>query len=278
VDALEYKLDQVLAREAGSGVEGRRRVVDSVLGVIALAPPLSGQAGAVKSQLMINRIARRLALKEETVWARLDELRQQRGNDASRMRRRFTPEEGAVPESGSETGGNGSFQAGGPRQAPAAPEERDLLQIVLADPNLVPEALASVSPQEVLHPGLQRLYKGLADLHAAGEPPTLDRLRPQLDNARLAEKALEMQEVGRANSNRPTWLRDILAQFQARRDHPAKQEIHNQLQAANDSVALELLRRLINKRTIELGPDVTPTGDWKGGAPPSTSPDTGIRS
>jgi len=148
----------------------------------------------------------------------------------------------------------------------------------LADPHLVPEALASVCPDEVHHPGLHRLYKGLADLHAAGEPPTLDHLRPQLDHARLAEKALEMQDVGRANTNRPAWLSQILAQFKARRQKTVTQELHNQLQAASDhAAALELLRRL-QDRTIELGPDTTSQGGWGGGAPPSASPDTGIRS
>ena len=84
VDALEFKLTQMVTREDASSVEGRRRVVDAVLGVIALASPKPGEAGAVKTQLMVNRIARRLALKEETVWARLEELRQaatrKRGN------------------------------------------------------------------------------------------------------------------------------------------------------------------------------------------------------
>ena len=85
VDALEFKLNQVLAGEGPLGVEDKRRAVDAVLGIIALAPPMPGQAGAVKAQLMVNRIAQRLALKEETVWARLRELRaHERGAAADR--------------------------------------------------------------------------------------------------------------------------------------------------------------------------------------------------
>src|SRR5205085_12150257 len=62
VDVLEFKLNRVLSLDAATGVEGRRRAVEAMLGVIALAPPLPGQAGAVKQELMITRIAHRLGL------------------------------------------------------------------------------------------------------------------------------------------------------------------------------------------------------------------------
>src|SRR5205823_2427757 len=74
-DALEFKLQRVTAGGAADGVEGRRRAADAVLAVIALAPELSGQSGAMKRELMVTRIAQRLGLRETTVRARLDELR-----------------------------------------------------------------------------------------------------------------------------------------------------------------------------------------------------------
>src|SRR5262249_35291620 len=106
VDALDYKLTWVLSREESAGVEGRRRALDAVLAVIALAPELPGQSGQVKLQLIVTRIAQRLGVREETVWARLDELR-----DARRDRR-----ESRRPDSESEEPQK--------RLAPAAPAER----------------------------------------------------------------------------------------------------------------------------------------------------------
>src|SRR5687768_17898046 len=52
-EALDFKLDRILRSDnpALAGVEGRRRAVDDVLRVIALAPQLPGQAGAVKQEL-----------------------------------------------------------------------------------------------------------------------------------------------------------------------------------------------------------------------------------
>jgi DNA primase len=243
-DVLEFKLNRVLPPGGSSGVEDCRRAMEAVLGIIALAPPLPGLAGTakarVKEQLMIGRIARRLALKEETVWARLNELR-------ARKRGRERDDRGVAPA--------GAGQAdSAPRAARAAPEERQLLEILLAEPALVAEAAGALRSEEVRHPGLRLLLEGLFALHAAGEPPTLDQLRPRLANVRLAVKALELQEVGRVNSDRPGCLRKLLSYFQERRLRPVKEEIHNQLHAARDpAAALELLRQLQN-RNVEPGP------------------------
>jgi DNA primase len=230
VDALEFKLQQVLSAHATGGVEGRRRAVDAVLGVIALAPEMVEAENAIKQQLMISRIAQRLALQEETVWARLKELRA-----GVRARQYPNARQDGAEESGAET-----------RSAPAAAHERELLEVLLAEPALVPVAAAEVVPEQIGHPGLRELLTGLYDLHAAGEPPVLDLLRARLPNPRLAAKALDLQDVGRMNLDRPVWLKRILAEF--RRKHqiePRQRELKNQLQAASDHAqALELLRQL----------------------------------
>jgi DNA primase len=236
VDALEFKLSRVLAGGADLTVEGRRRAVDAVLGVVALAPPLPGQAGAVKTELMVNRIAHRLTLKEETVWARLEELRQQKRGRAA-----------AAPARG------GDFAE---RKAPARPEERQLLELLLADPAQVPTAAAAVRPEEVEHPGLRRLLDGLYALHAAGEPPTLDQLRPRLEHAALAEHALILQDVGRQTPDRGVYLQKLLGFFRERQTRPVKEELRNQLQqqsARDPAAALELLRQLTNRTGAAAG-------------------------
>src|SRR5262245_21306211 len=231
-DLLEFNLNRVLDSEGPDGVEGRRRAIDSVLGVLALAPPLPGQAGAVKQELMLTRIAQRFGLKEETVWSRLRELRAaRRGGDKNHTRRESPPTRDAAP-----------------RTAPASPLERELFTILLADPALVPVAAAELSPRDIDHPGLRLLLEGLYRLQAEGLPPDLDGLRPRIDNPALMAKALELQEVGLMIPDRGKALRDLLAEFRARRALPHKQELRNQLQAAgDDATALELLRQLQNR-------------------------------
>jgi DNA primase len=236
VDALEFKLKQVLTGDGNLGVEGQRQAVESVLSVIALAPALPGQAGAVKMQLLVNRIAHRLALKEETVWARLDELRKQRGGATDPQSRQKPVADDAE------------------RKAPAAPEERQLLEVMLAEPDLVLVAAKAVRPEEMNHPGLRLLLAGLYDLLAAGEPTDLDQLRGRLDNPRLAERAMKLQEVGRGNSDRAGCLRMLLNLFEERRRRPALQELQNRLQAPSDhEAALELLRQLTTRNVVGAG-------------------------
>jgi DNA primase len=231
VNVLDFKLDRVLAaEEANSGVEGLRRAVDAVLGVIALTPEMTGEAGAVKRELIVTRIAQRLSLKEETVWNRLKELRR-----ARQLRER---QGGEVVVS--------QDDAVSKRSSPAAPEERELLEVLLADPSLVPVAAGEIKPERIQHPGLRRLLEGLYELQAEGEPPTLDLLRTRIDNPALIAKALEMQEVGRLNSDRAAWLRQVVVEFRRKYQvAPEQEELKNRLRAANDhATAVDLLRRL----------------------------------
>jgi DNA primase len=231
VDALEFKLNQVMAAESATGIEGRRRAVDEVLGVIALAPEMPGQDGAIKRQLIVTRIAQRLALKEETIWARLKELR---AAARARQRKGTGGEDGRRGEDGPPT-----------RSAPAAPEERELLQVLLAEPDLVPVAAAELPSERVQHPGLRQLLEGLYALRAEGNHPSLELLQERLDDPRLAAKALALQEVGLMNADRATWLRQVLAEFRRKQQVEPQQELKNQLHAANDhATALDLLRRL----------------------------------
>lgn len=241
LDALDFKLNQVLSSESAQGVEGKRRAVDAVLGIIALAPEMPGQDGAIKQQLIVTRIAQRLTLKEETVWARLKELRQRR-HTAEAQRR---PMEEEVVKS----------------SAPALPREKQLLEVLLADPALVPAAAAELPASAIVHPGLRRLLEGLYALQRDGEPPELDQLRARLDSARLAEAALQLQEVGRMIADRPKCLRDLVAEFRRLRMVSEKEAIQTQLHSAGGhDAALDLLRRLQN-RTDHHDPDASERED-----------------
>ena len=225
VDALDFKLQQLLADPAAASVEGRRRAIDAVLGIIALAPELPGQAGIIKRQLILSRIAQRLALSEEMVRARLRELM------ASRRPETPGPKPAAEPAE--------------KQAAPAAARELQLLQVLLAEPRLVAPAAAQIAPEDVAHPGLRKLLEGLYARQAGGLTPDLDGLRPQIDNPRLVESALRLQEVGLRVADRDSCLKALVAEFRSRRELPRIQELRNQLQAARDhSAALELLRQL----------------------------------
>jgi DNA primase len=237
VDALEFKLTQSLAREDTTGVEGRRRVVDSVLGVLSLAPAARGEAAAIKMQLIVGRISRRLGVSEQTLWSRLDELR--------RQRRSQEPPPSQEPRSG-----------------PAAPEERELLQVLLAEPSLVARAAAEVTPEEVGHPGLRSLLQGLYGQLAQGREPTLDGMRDEVASPALLSKAFELQEVGLDHEARDAWLSGLLAHFRSKRERDERSRLRDQLRSVDGyEQSLEVLRRL-QERTAESNPDQgSPSGE-----------------
>jgi DNA primase len=226
VDALDYKLNRALNREASTGVEGQRRALDAVLAVIALAPEMPGQGMQMKLQLMLTRIAQRFGVREETIWARLHELR-----DARRDRREPRRPDAEMEE---------------PQQRGAhLALEKQLLQALLAEPELVSVAAAEVAPEHIQHPGLRRLFEGLCRLLADGVTPDLDNLRPLLDTTEKVAWALKAQEIGRMMPDRAATLRQILDAFKKRQIDSHKQELQDQLHAASDHAqALALLKQL----------------------------------
>ena len=68
-DALDFKLDKLLSAIAPLD-ETQRRILDDILNVMASAPQIPGAAAQVKRELIINRLAHRLKLRQEKVWAR----------------------------------------------------------------------------------------------------------------------------------------------------------------------------------------------------------------
>lgn len=246
VNALDFKLDRLLADGQPRGAEATRRAVDAVLGIIALAPAAADQAGAVKSQLIVTRIAQRLHLKEETVWARLEELRRGK-RDAETAR-----------------AGRDDDPPAEPRKGPAAPEERELLAVLLGTPDLVGVARAELPPDAVEHPGLRKVLAGLYELDQEGQPATLDHLRPRIESGPLTQKALELEEIGRRHNDPRGWLRQLLDFFRQRRAAAAQQELQARLRGTADHDAALALLRQLQGRDTERKPGDAP-------APPGTA-------
>lgn len=232
VDVFEYKLQQVW-QQAGEGVEAKSRAVSQMLGVLALSPELR----TVKMELMVNRIAHRLSLKEETLWNRLRALHASRKQDPEEIR-------GADPRH-TETR-PAELQPTEPSQprTRAAMREVELLEVLLAEPELVGLARAEIDPSRIEHPEIRLLIEGLYRLQAEGLPPDLDHLRGRLDNEVLLAKAFNRQQRGLDISRRGERFQEILARFRERDRERQTRELHNQLHSANDhDTAMDLLRK-----------------------------------
>ena len=240
VDALEFKLNQLLAKEAGASIEGTRRVVDAALGIMALAPAATGQSNRVKQELIVTRLSHRLGLRQETVWARLGELRNERQRKDREFQARQQPAQSPAEAMAAA------------KAAVAPPLERQLLEILLAEPALVPEAAASIPPSELTHDSLRLMLTCLYEMHAEAAPPDLDGLRVKLlERGRddLARRALDLQFVGRQMTDRPEFLKRNIEGFARKRADAQSKMLKEKLTTASDeSEQLELLRQLQARR------------------------------
>ncbi|HZZ80668.1 MAG TPA: hypothetical protein VFE62_19350, partial [Gemmataceae bacterium] len=241
IDVFEYKLQSTWAKHKDQGTDGLRRAADEMLGILALTPT----ERSVKLDLMINRIAQRLLIKEETVWARLKELRAAR--KAKEAREQQTPATAASAR------GNAQETAAAPKEPPSAPamsHERELLEVLLAEPALVARAAAEIPSQEVEHPGLRKVIEALYRLHAEGHPADLDHLHGVMDNERLLDRLHELRAIGLDLPDRPWVYQKVLERFRERGIQRSKQALLNQLQnAPDDASKLAILKQLKDLKT-----------------------------
>lgn len=230
-DVFEYKLQLAWARNAPRGLDGQRAAAEEILGILALSPT----ERSVKLDLMVNRIAHRLQIKEGTVWTRLKELRaaRQSADDRTAPREEVKPPE--APREYQEEA----------RAAPALPHERELTELLLAEPALVAQAAVEIPCDEVEHPGLRKVIEALYRLHASGQPADLDHLHGLIDNDRLWQRVLLFHERGLDYTDRPMVFQKVLDRFRERKRGRRKQALLSQLQSAPDEAAkLDILRQM----------------------------------
>ena len=228
INAVDFKVNQQLAASDGT-VGATQRAVEEVLGILARAPEMPGQAGQVKIQLVVTRLAHRFGLDELTLRKRLAELRATRKREATRT----APDRAAF-----------SQPADTPR-AKARAVESELLQVLLAEPRLVRQAYVEVRPEEIEHPGLQQLLAGLYRLHDEGEPPTIDGLRDLIENPALIDWAIDQQEKGRENPDRADWFRRVLERYRSERVTLRRKRFLEELRkATTDEDRQRILRQI----------------------------------
>lgn len=241
VDALEFKLNSMMAQisREGASLETKRRATDSILGVLARIPADSNPSSQMKLELMIGRISKRLGLSEETLKKRVNELRPKTEPRKVETHANVTNEES--------------------RRAKPAPEEKELLEVLLANPDLVARARQDIRTDDLNHPGLRQVVSILFDLQDEKQLPDLDAVRARLGDSPIGSKLLDLADQGRRNPEPVAWYGNILDRFNERKVKPAVKVLQDQLHAANDhETAIELLRKL-QSRTVGSGSVQTPS-------------------
>jgi len=241
VDALEFKLSSILAEISrdGASVETKRKATDSILSVLARIPVESSPSSQLKMQLMLGRIGKRLGLSDETLKSRVNELRPK-----TESRKVDTNIINTTEES---------------RRAKPVPEEKELVEVLLANPDLVFRAKQDLSIDDLNHPGLRQIVSILFDLLDEKRTPDLDAVRARMGDSPIGSRLLDLADQGRRNPEPVTWYGNILERFNERKVKPVVRVLQDQLHAANDhETAMELLRKL-QSRSVGSGSVPTPS-------------------
>ena len=244
VDALDFKLNRLVERDPNPSVEATRRIIDDVLGVMATAPPLARQGSQVKQELIVTRLAQRLGLRQETVWARFGELKR----DRRETNRRAAPV--VMPAAARTT--HPDEPAPSAKSGPAVGAEMQLVELILAHPAFIPQVAAAVSPAEITHSGLRRLLAEVYAVQAAGQTPDVDVLRERLkDRPDLFAASEKRRFVGEQMQEPEQKLEYILGWFARQKPQNAERALTTQLKSGTLSPEQEadVLRRLQPKRT-----------------------------
>lgn len=242
VDALDFKLNRLLEKDGAGSVEGTRRVVDEVLGIMAAAPAMPSKAAQVKQELIVTRLAHRLGLRQETVWARLAELRREYEQKQKLEAQKAGPMAAQPPQTR-----RGDSRAAVQKTDPHYFMAATLVRLLIAEPGLVAVAAAAgVTPGDVAHTGIRRMLTEMFDAWGAGQVPDLDVLRERLaDRPDLFDSLVTQAEVGRQLEEREKKLQGVIADFKRIKAEVASKAIKAELQGArSEEQEIELLRRL----------------------------------
>ena len=245
-DALDFAFRRLLGDAGAPSVEVSRGVLDRILGVMVKSASWNTKGAypteqRVKQELIMTRLSSRLGLTLETVWARLGELKlEHRRHEAEQARRAAPP---MVQASAARVTAPAAKRAG-----PAEACGKQLIELLLADPGLVPTAAFAVTPDEVTHTGLRRILGEMYAIQAAGAIPDLDALRERLgDRPDLYDAAQKLHFVGtsmgREPEERADWLKRVLKRFADLKAEAERRRVRDALAAGTDDAA-ELLRLL----------------------------------
>jgi DNA primase len=188
VDALEHKIIAVTKGLApGAAPHRSAQAVEAILATLARALPTAASASSaalVREQQVLVRLARQFGLGEDTLRTRLKALRHS-----------------ATTQSRSTPVANRQAAAPQPTSTKLSAWDRELLEIVLHQGDMIDELLQQIHPEEDIESSLARdLYHLAAEFYHGGQAPNFDRLMIAVDDPALKSLLVDCDEAGRHKS------------------------------------------------------------------------------
>jgi len=178
-EAWEFKLKQTIDRFEIDTVDGRQQVLTEMINLLTQAPQL---ASSDRESILLERLAHRFGVKEQTIRQRLSQARSQQSVRAPAQNSQESREHGVL-------------------EGELSRHERmeyELLEILFADPQLVMLLRKQVSPAEFQHKDLRALLQLCYDLDEQGVSPSYERVTAELEDIGLKRLVMDIDELSRS--------------------------------------------------------------------------------
>ncbi|GAB4138369.1 MAG: DNA primase [Planctomycetaceae bacterium] len=191
-EALEYKLQSASSKYNLQTVDGRHRVLNEMIELLAASPRLSG---SVQEDIILGKLSQRLNLAERTLRQNLNEARR---NNTSR--KQSFPAELSPTNSTDEP--HNSFDTPVTGHDDLSPSskgdeklERELLEIIFAAPETVERIAQEIGVADFGNPHLRALFQICLDLTEEGELAGYRQVTLRLEDPELKRLAVEIDDV-----------------------------------------------------------------------------------
>lgn len=218
VDALDHKINAVTNGLASApGTHRSAQAVEEILSALARALPTqmgATSAAFVREQQVLSRLGREFGVAEDALHTRLTARRRE---IASRSRHQVQ----AKPA--------GETQRSAQRLT-LSPWERELLELLLHQPEFLPRLAEVLTPKEVPTDVCRSFYIQALEAMHAGQIPSFDQLMLSTDDPYAKSLLVDCDEHGREklSSDTDQRVRDLLARIAQE-----KQTAHHQSQLAD---------------------------------------------
>jgi DNA primase len=178
VDPLTFAIDRAGVQFDFGSAEGSRLAAESVLAILARVPSRTGGGLDLKVAKALDTLSRKLSVSVNDLKRRLGQLRRPNRPKSSPVHidKNPTVDAEATPR----------VPATPPvRVGDLDPIDRELVQIVLNEPDVVARLITRVTVASLSDAPLRAILQACYDLHGEGYPPTFDRVTSRLDDPAL---------------------------------------------------------------------------------------------
>lgn len=189
-EAWEFRLNWEIKRRGTDALSGREQILTEMLGLVAKVPKLEGTP---REALILGRLAARFRLSESEVRSQLDRTRKAGANAPAPVpqppRPTLTPTVVTTPQRKIDF-----------YKRPLNKDDKlecELIEILLARPQLVEPTRAEIGPDDFSNVDLRTLLLTIYDVCELGEEPTFDRVMVQMEAPELKTLAVWVSDQGR---------------------------------------------------------------------------------